>query len=140
MDPLTILCGAITVCQAGGQLVALLTSIKPYFTAPEDVDALTKQIKHVKSALDGLNSATSSVSSPELRCLRQLADGCIFHISQLESLVTESFMKKQTSSRLGSPYVHRMAWLRKRGRVEGIKQQLKDILLAIQLQVVFLTL
>jgi hypothetical protein len=142
MDPLSITAATIAVCRAGDQLFSLLSRTKLYFTATQDVEALTNEVANIKLALGGLNFAASpdSGSSPELCRLGTAIDVGIAHISQLEKLLAESLVVGERARGLKRSPVRRMAWVRKKSHVERIKQQLKDDLSAIQLHVVCLTL
>lgn len=142
MDPLSIATAAIAVCQASDQLISMLGRTKPYFTAPQDVEALACEVSNTRLALEGLNSAASSDSgsSPELRRLRTAIGLGIAHISQLETLLGESLVVGKRAVDGKSMAVKRMAWLTKKSKVERVKQQLKNVISAIQLQVVCLTL
>jgi hypothetical protein len=146
MDPLSIVASVIAVCQAGDRIGGLLTCIQTLVNAPQEVAALFNEISNIRTALLMLQSriVMSHWLFPSSGCVHQTLQSCLMHIASLETLVGESVSTTDTSlSRRGENIIKgtkRMTWMRKRRKIGRIKQQLKDALSAIQLELLSLNL
>ena len=146
MDPLSIVSSAIAVSQAGERVGSLISCIQTLLNAPRELAALVNEISNIRAALSGLNSRilTSQEAFGSSRCIRQILETCLVHVEVLERLVANTLTTRDAAL-LGSDGrtakgTKRIAWLRKKSRIEKIKQELKVALSAIHLELLSLNL
>jgi hypothetical protein len=135
MDPLSIVAGAIAVCQAADRLATLFASVKTYFAAPHEIDTLENEVGNVMIALNTLQSAASRLPSQGLPDLDRLVEACTVNTLELKGLVMKSYIKRADLRTSTRRRFHRMAWVWRKNKVQKIKQQLRDAQSALLLQV-----
>lgn len=146
MDPLSIIASVIAVCQAGDRIGGLLSCIQTIVNAPGELAALINEVSNIRAAVWGLQSsiAISHGLFPSSGSLLNILEDCLVHIDNIETLIEESVPTRNGVQRLAEEGIikrtKRMAWMRKRRKVGRIKQQLKDALSAIQLQLLSVNL
>lgn len=133
MDPLSIVASAIAVCQAGERLGGLLSGIELYVNAPKEIAALSSEISNVRKPLVGLQYAAALASPQELGDFNKLVALSLNDVAQLDKLVEISLLKPAKANGNPSTGINRLAWPRKKRKIERIKQQLRDDLSSIQL-------
>lgn len=135
MDPLSIVAGAIAVCQAAARLATLFASVKTYFAAPHEIDTLENEVGNVMIALNTLQSAASRLPSQGLPDLDRLVEACTVNTLELKELVMKSYIKRADLRTSTRRRFQRMAWVWRKNKVQKIKQQLRDAQSALLLQV-----
>src|SRR5204863_4924849 len=100
-----------------------------YFSAPKDIAILINEITNTKRALEGFQSAVLAPSSRDLDFLQQLVSLCFARLSQLERLISKTFVVEQRMDGAVNWKVNRMAWVRSKGKkAEKLKVQLREML------------
>jgi hypothetical protein len=59
--------------------------------------------------------------------LQRIFDNLATVLLQLETLISDCFLRLSGQRGTGRPKVHLMAWVRKRSQVEKLRQQLRDL-------------
>jgi hypothetical protein len=138
MDPLSIAAGAIGVFQAADRLLTLLSKVKPFLRAQDDVLSLLNEVRIVRDALVGLRETATDKNHgmPFGRAsLLEPISACLVHISHLEQLVVDSCKWKQMTDEVTLVDVKRATWVRKNGEVERIRHRLRDSFVALQVAI-----
>lgn len=107
--------------------------------APKNVQLLIIEMANLRLAMEGLRS-TVGVSTRDAKRLDELINKSLIEVDCLENKACGSLFRidrRAQKARLG---FDRIAWIRKRKKIEGLKRSLRDGIPAIQLEVLFLTL
>jgi len=136
MDPLTITTGAIAI---GYRLTGVLSKIKPFLQAPEDLDRLIKDVALLNRLINDLRGASGEILQlailpvQEIQTLQSLVDEASQIILELEKLIEHDF-KKPTQANDNRPKVHRVTWLWKADDVERLRRRLQDLYISLAVQ------
>ena len=146
MDPLSIVSGIIAVCQAGERMGGIISCIQTLANAPGEIAALIDEISNIRATLSDLYFRV--LTSPEAfggsGCIHQVLETCLGQVQVLEDVVANSVINRDklpfgrnldTASR-----TKRMAWLRKRKKIERVKQELRLAISIINLELLSLSL
>jgi hypothetical protein len=133
-DPLSIIASAIAVGQAGESLTRILSKAKRVWEAPEEVNLLANEVAESKTIISSLQNVLDLPGGPDPARVEILAVNICRYgqvLEKLEKLVENTFIKSSEVNKLGQRKVHRHMWAMKKSKVEGLRQRLKDIRLAI---------
>jgi hypothetical protein len=141
MDPLSIVASSIAVVQAADRVAGLLSNIKPFLEAANDLDKLIQEVAGLKILLSDLQSSSQEVlrlmsSSPErIQILESLVNEGLAVLLELERMIEYEFKRLPNQNAPGKSKVHRIRWLRKAGDVQKLKGQLLDVKSSISVQI-----
>lgn len=124
MNPLSIVASVDRV----RSLVSVLEDVK---NAPEDVAALRRELSHLRTTFEELQSIPLFSSS-----LRYSIARCLNGGSGLESLIGDIGLKMKMKGKTLDSFV----WVRKSRRIDRAKQQLRDSISSLQLKISSLNL
>jgi hypothetical protein len=129
MNPFSIVASVDRVCS----LVSVLEDVK---NAPADVASLRSELSHLRTTFEELQSLP--IFSPSLR--NSIAR-CLNGVAGLESLIGDigSNIKMRGSKRTRAAF-DSFAWVRKSRTVNRVKQQLRDSISSLQLEISSLNL
>jgi hypothetical protein len=129
MNPFSIVASVDRVCS----LVSVLEDVK---NAPADIASLRRELSHLRTTFEELQSFP--IFSPSLR--NSIAR-CLSGVSGLESLIGDigSNTKMRGNERTRAAF-DSFAWVRKSRTVEKVKQQLRDSISSLQLEISSLNL
>ena len=140
MDPLSITASIIAVLQAGDRFTSLLAQIKPFFEAQEEVESLSNEVNELQLVLGDLREALPDLPASgtlpvnKIDVLHGLIREGEATLLQLEALIQQRFIKAPDPNGMGTRKVRRLAWVKKRGRVEKLRRRLRDLRLTIAVQ------
>ncbi|KAK0623673.1 ankyrin repeat-containing domain protein [Immersiella caudata] len=144
MDPLSIVASIVGITQAADRVLVHLSKLKPILTAPRDIQALVDELtdlsrvlEHLKDAINNLprtESNTAKISADVYETLHGLVNGGGAALLMLEHMIENDFLKLSAKKRDGELKVHRLAWARKIGEVQQLRQRLRDVQLIIMVQ------
>jgi hypothetical protein len=114
-------------------LVSVLEDVK---NAPEDVAALRRELSHLRTTFEELQSIPL-ISSSLCHCIAR----CLNGVSGLEGLIGDigSNIKMRGNERTRAAF-DSFVWVRKRRRVDRVRQQLRDSISSLQLGISSLNL
>jgi len=146
MDPLSIVSGIIAICQAGERIGGLIFCIQTLANAPAEIAAFVDEISNLLSTLSELHSRilSSHEAFESSRYIHQVLEACLGRVGKIEGIIANSLTasdKLPFESGLSTTNkTKRMAWLRKRKKIERVKQELKVALSAIHLELLSLSM
>jgi hypothetical protein len=135
MDPLSIVASVLAVAQAGDRLIQLVSKIRQFFNALEHVDALINELADLKFVLDTVHMAASNLPEGYSTGFEKALETCNRIILELES--TLASFSPRSSNRTSSVQIqmYRIRWLKKKDRVESLRQRLRDAKSTLTLQI-----
>ncbi|KAF8858625.1 ankyrin [Acephala macrosclerotiorum] len=139
MDPLSIVASIIAICQAADRLGGLLSSIQSLVNAPKNVQLLFDEMANLRSAMEDLRS-TVGASTGDAKRFDELINKSLIEVDCLQNGVCVSLFKKDRRFQEARVGFDRIAWIRKRKKIEDLKRSLRDGIPAIQLEALSLTL
>jgi hypothetical protein len=139
MDPLSIVTSPVTIFQAVDRLTRLVSVLENCANASEDLASLDREIVNFRVALDRVHCLASE-GNP-FPGLREAVAASLVTVTQLERLIGDSAARRRNRKvKRGKAAIDSLVWIRKKRRVEIIKQQLRDGILAVQLEILSLNL
>jgi Fungal N-terminal domain of STAND proteins len=134
MDPISIVASIIAIAQAGDRLVQLIPEIRLYFTALEQIDALVDEVSDLRLVLDTTRASASNLPDVYITGLENSLATCNHIVLELERILNSFLDRPPRASGLVQTQVHRMRWMKKKARVERLRQRLRDAKSTLMLQ------
>ena len=122
-------------------LTGLLSKLKPFLDAPNDLDRLINEVAGLKIVLSDLRGCAQEVlrlvasSAERIRILESLVNEGLAVLLELERLIEYDFKKLSNQDLAGKNKVYRIKWVMKTGEVEKLKERLSGIKLSISVQI-----
>jgi hypothetical protein len=142
MNPLNIVASSMSVCQAVERLGGLLAVLEDLAHAPEDIASLKHGISSMKVVLEGVQSVAST--GGQFESLRLSVAASLVTLARLETMVQGSHIEKTKNNRRSDERarvaLNSLVWVRKKRRLVAVQQQLRDGIVAVQLEVSSLSL
>jgi hypothetical protein len=141
-DPLTIIASAIAVGQAVESLAGILSKAKRFWEAPAEVDLLANEVTESRRIISTLQNLLNQPGDPDPVIVEGLRiNMCRYWrvLKDLEKLVEQTFIKSSELNKFGQRAVHRTQWARKKGKAEGMRQELEKIRFTILGELAFIS-
>jgi hypothetical protein len=139
MDPLSIVTSPVAVFQAVDRLARLVSVLEDFANASEDLTCLDREIVNFRAALDRVHYLASN--GKPFPGLREIVTASLATVTRLERLIGDSAARRRNGkAKRGKAAIDSLVWIRKKRRVEIIKQQLRDGISAVQLEILSLNL
>jgi hypothetical protein len=139
MDPLSIVAGVIAVVQAGERLSQLASKVSLFIKATEEIDSLIHELSDLKLVLNALRVATSNLPEDFTAGLGTILNACSRIILALDGILQEILSKApESDASVVQTQMSRLRWLKRRDRVQGLMQRLRDAKSTLALQVLAL--
>lgn len=103
------------------------------FSAPEEIDLLSGEITRLKVVLDAAYTAIPTQAPHYTGAIQSIMDDCNKIALQLESILVCCMRTPDKANTLGQATLVRIAWMTRRSKVEGLKQQLRDAVCSLTL-------
>jgi hypothetical protein len=110
MDPLSVVASVLAVAQAGDKLIQLVSRIRLYSNAPEEIDALINEVSDLRLVLNTMHTTASNLPQAYVIGLGKGLDACSTIVLELERTLNDlSTTPSKANSR----------WLKRRNKVES---------------------
>lgn len=123
--------------QAADRVSSLLSKVKSLYDAPTEVYALINEVSDLKIVLEDLDTTVqeirdwTSIPTDRIEHLDRSVRIAKAKLLEVEDLVTDRLFK---SNDAGREKVSRTAWVREKGRVSRLKDELRDLRLMISVK------
>jgi Fungal N-terminal domain of STAND proteins len=138
MEVLGTVAGVIAVAQAGDRVIQLLSRIRLYFNALQEIDALILDVTDLRMVLSMMESAASNLPRSYLIGLGKVLNRCSQIVLELEKTLNEFHKERLESNVAARTQMNRIRWLKKRNKVERLKEQLRDAKSTLTLQMLII--
>jgi Fungal N-terminal domain of STAND proteins len=135
MDPLSIAVGVLTVVQAGDRIIQLVSKIRLKFDVPEEVNSLINEVSDLRMVLNTMDVAASNIPREYLVALGKIIDSCNKIILELEGTLNSFSTTPPRRNISLQTQVQRVRWLKRKGKVEDLRQRLRDAKSTLILQI-----
>jgi hypothetical protein len=137
MDPLSIAASIIAVCQCGDRVLELISKARRYLRVPEEIDTLVLELRRLKIVLGVIETATSTLVglSEHATVVQHILLDCDRIVNNLEDVLSTCRVGNAEKFRTTNGHRVRLNWVRKRSKVENLKQQLRDAVASLTLLV-----
>jgi hypothetical protein len=135
MDPLSIAVGVLTVVQAGDRIIQLVSKIRLKFDVPEEVNSLINEVSDLRMVLNTMDVAASNIPRENLVALGKITDSCNKIILKLEGTLNSFSTTPPRRNISLQTQVQRVRWLKRKGKVEDLRQRLRDAKSTLILQI-----
>jgi len=129
MDPLSITAAILSVGQAADSLLRVIRQLN---NASREIESFRSEIKRLKLVLDITNSTllTNTRSTAHAADISAVLADCAKIVKNMEDVCVD---RKRTAA---GRHVGRFIWMQNRGKIEGLRRELRDALGLLTLIVV----
>jgi Fungal N-terminal domain of STAND proteins len=136
MEAIGIVASSIAICQAGDRVLSLVSRFKRFLSAPEEIEALAREIDRLKWILIAVENVVM-LQPPHLSMmLDTLLKDCDKIVLELETVIVSSIEASQRLNGTAQINLMRMSWMKSKTRVEALRQQFRDAISATTLCVI----
>ena len=128
----------MSIFQAVDRLGSLLSVLEDIANVPQDIAFLNREVLNIKATLDRAQSLATT--GGQFESLRQSVTTSLAALSRLETLIEDLVAKTKREEEKGRAALKSFMWIRKKKRLNTIKQQLRDSISFFQLELSCLSL
>jgi hypothetical protein len=135
MDPLSIVASIIAVIQAADRVGSLLSKLRCLSNAPLELHALVNEVSDMRIVLYDLRATLRDIGAwdtlpPErLMHLKKFVISSEAKLNEVEMLISGRFITEAPVG--GKVKINRTAWVRRKGHVNSLKNELRELRVAI---------
>jgi hypothetical protein len=126
MDPLSVIASVVALCQAGDRVIQLISGIKQFFLASDEIEALVKDIYLLKEVLCVVRTVEVTHHGLHSPVLVALIVDCDKTMLNLESLLSSLINISRKRRVLAPAHLVKIRWMKKKTRAQILKQRLQD--------------
>lgn len=127
MDPLTITTGVLTLIGACNALASTIKKLHHLREAPQELEALEKEISALHSCADGLSHLVQANGQTRKEAIGRISIGVCVGDARQKIEQIQQFLDRSLLDLSSRDKIRKSAWLRWQSEFNRLRQELRDV-------------